>query len=78
MDSIKQKLGVGAALTLSLVATLAGVAHAAVDSAVVDLATGAGTSIKDTAIAVLTVLIPLAVGVFLARKALPWAKRMIS
>lgn len=50
----------------------------AADASVVSLATDAGTSIKDTAIGIITVLIPLAVGVYLATKALPWAKRMIS
>lgn len=49
----------------------------AADTGVVTLATDAGDSIKDTAIAVITALIPLGVGVFLARRALGWAKGMV-
>ena len=77
MTSIKNKLAFGLALTVSVVTGLAVAASAAVDTGVVDLATSAGTSIKDTGLAILTVLIPLAVGLYLARKALPWAQRMI-
>lgn len=53
------------------------VLHQAADTGVVTLATDAGDSIKDTAIAVITALIPLGVGVFLARRALGWAKGMV-
>jgi hypothetical protein len=75
---MKTKIGYGFAIATALVAGITTSAFAAADASVVSLATDAGTSIKDTAIGVLTVLIPLAVGVFLARKALPWAKRMVS
>lgn len=47
------------------------------DAAVVGLASGAGSDIKDTAIAVVGALIPFAVSVYLVKKALPWAKSMI-
>lgn len=51
---------------------------AAADADVVATAATAGTAIKDTAIGVITALIPLAVSVFLLRRALPWAKSMVS
>lgn len=51
---------------------------AAADADVVTAATTAGTAIKDTAIGVIGALIPLAVSVFLLRRALPWAKSMVS
>lgn len=41
------------------------------------LATDAGTSFRDTGIAVVAVLIPLAVALILAKKALPWARQML-
>lgn len=48
------------------------------DADVVTAATTAGGAIKDTAIGVITALIPLGVSVFLLRRALPWAKSMVS
>lgn len=48
-----------------------------VDTAAVNLASDAGGDLKDTAIAVFTALIPLGVGVFVARKALSWAKSFV-
>ena len=47
------------------------------DASVVTAASGAGTAIKDTALGVITALIPFGVSVFLLRKALPWAKSMV-
>lgn len=41
------------------------------------VATSAGTSFKDTGIAIVGVLVPLAVLLLLAQKALPWARRML-
>ncbi len=41
------------------------------------LATSAGTSMRDTGIAVIAVLIPLAVALALAKMALPWAKKFL-
>ena len=41
------------------------------------LATDAGESFRDTGIAVVAVLIPLAVALILAKKALPWARQML-
>lgn len=41
------------------------------------LATSAGTSMRDTGIAVIAALIPLAVALILAKKALPWARRLL-
>jgi len=52
-------------------------AQAVADPDVVDAATDAGDSIKVTTIAVVVALIPFAIAVYLVRKALPWAKRMI-
>ncbi len=78
MTSLYNKVGYGFAATVAIVTGFATQAFAAADTGVVTLASDAGTSIKDTALGIITVLIPLAVGVYLARKALPWAKRMIS
>jgi hypothetical protein len=50
---------------------------AVADAGAVALATDAGEGLKDTAIAVITALIPLGVGVFVARKALSWAKSFV-
>jgi hypothetical protein len=50
---------------------------AVADADVVTAATTAGTAIKDTAIGVITALIPFGVAVFLLKKALPWAKSMV-
>lgn len=41
------------------------------------LATNAGTSFRDTGIAIVAALIPLAVALILAKKALPWARRLL-
>jgi hypothetical protein len=54
-----------------------GAFYAVADADVVTAATTAGTAIKETAIGVITALIPLGVAVFLLRKALPWAKSMV-
>ncbi len=43
----------------------------------VNLAQDAGTALRDTGIAVIVVLIPLAVALALAKMALPWAKRFL-
>jgi predicted alternative tryptophan synthase beta-subunit len=52
-------------------------AMAAVDTGVTSLVTSTGADIKDTALASIGILIPLAVGVYLARKAFSWAKAFI-
>lgn len=64
----------------TVLATLVGgtaLAGATVDSDVVDAATTAGTDLKDTAIAVILVLIPMAIAVFLTAKVISWAKRFV-
>lgn len=50
---------------------------AVVDSSIVDIATDAGTRIKDTALAVIQVLVPLAVGWMLATRAVPLFKSIL-
>lgn len=51
--------------------------QSAIDAGAVALATDAGESLQETAIAVITALIPLGVGVFLAKKAFGWAKSFV-
>lgn len=43
----------------------------------VDLATTAGNSMRDISIATIAALIPIAVVVLLAKKALPWARKFL-
>lgn len=64
-------------LTVASLVGSAAAAFAVVDSSVVDIAQNAGADFKDTAVAVIVVLVPLAIGIFLARRALPWAKQML-
>lgn len=52
-------------------------AVAEADAGAVALATSAGESLKETTLAVIEVLVPLGVGVFVARKALSWAKSFV-
>jgi hypothetical protein len=54
-----------------------GVAFAQAVTTPEGLATSAGTSMRDTGIAVIAVLIPLAVALALAKMALPWAKKFL-
>ena len=66
------------ATTVALGAVLGSVGMAWAQTATpVDLAEDAGTSFRDTGIAVVAILIPLAVAFMLAKKALPWARRML-
>jgi len=70
---------VAAAVTTIFVGVLlsSGVAFAAAAQTPESLATSAGTSMRDTGIAVIAVLIPLAVALALAKMALPWAKKFL-
>lgn len=65
-----------AVVALSLFA-MAGIAGATVDSSVVTLTTTSATDMKDTALAVITAIVPLAVAVLLAMKAIPWARKFL-
>lgn len=47
------------------------------DADVVGLATDAGGALKETGIAIVTALLPLGVGLFLAKRAFGWAKSMV-
>jgi hypothetical protein len=67
-------LALGAAFASLVVTAQVAMAQAATP---VDLAEDAGTSFRDTGIAVIAILIPLAVAFLLAKKALPWARRML-
>lgn len=50
----------------------------AADAAVVTFATDLATSIKDTGLGVITVVAPLGIAVWLARRAIGWAKSLAS
>jgi fluoride ion exporter CrcB/FEX len=65
---------------LVIVGTLAaftGVASAAADATTVTSATDFATTLKDTVVAIIVAVVPMALTVLLARKALPWARRII-
>lgn len=70
------KLSVGASLAMATVFGWVGIAGA-VTPTPEQLATDSGTAFRDTGIAIIAVLIPLAVALLLAKKALPWARRML-
>lgn len=56
---------------------LTGVAFAAADADTVTQSTAFATTMKDTVLAVITAVVPMALTVLLARKALPWARRIL-
>ena len=74
---ISHKVAVGASLVWALVLGVALDAFAQTAADPVSLATDAGTDMRDTAIAVIAALIPLAVALLLAKKALPWARKFL-
>lgn len=75
---MRSKIGYGFALVAALVFALSGVAGAEVVTGVTDIATDVGGDLKDTILALITALIPLAVGVFLAKKAFHMARSWVS
>lgn len=54
-----------------------GIASAAADATTVTQSTDFATTLKDTVVAIITAVVPMALTVLLARKALPWARRII-
>lgn len=56
---------------------MAGIAAAAPDADTVTLSTGFATTLKDTVLAIITAVVPMALTVLLARRALPWARRIL-
>jgi hypothetical protein len=76
MKNALLKLSVGTSTAIGGVLLWMGVSYA--DPVTPEtLATSAGTSFRDTGIAVIAVLIPFAIALLLAKKALPWARRML-
>jgi hypothetical protein len=74
MNTLRSKAGYAVALVGALVMALTGVAHASVVTGVTGIASSAGGDLKDTVLALITVLIPLAIAVFLAKKAFHMAR----
>lgn len=72
MDTNKgfgNKLTVALAVVTASVVGFVGNAFAAENEAIVDAATAGGTDMSDTMLAIAAALIPLAIGVWIARKA---------
>ena len=70
------KFAVAVGTVVTFLAVSVGMAYATAPTPV-SLATDSGTDFRDTGIAVIAALIPLAVALILAKKALPWARRML-
>jgi hypothetical protein len=66
-----------ASVVVGVIAASMGMAHAAADATTVTSATDFATTLKDTVVAIIVAVVPMALTVLLARKALPWARRII-
>lgn len=75
--TLSSKIAVGAYVAVVAVLAFGSAAFAAAPPTPVDLATSAGSDFLSVGIAIIGALIPLAVGLLLAKKALPWARRML-
>lgn len=69
MNKYSTKAYIGALTIVTAIVGFVGTAGATADADVVDAVTAGGTNMSDTMLAIASALIPLAIGVFVARKA---------